>query len=58
LPTPSPSGTRIAFMSDRDGNENIYRMNARDGTRQRRLTESAAPDNLPAYSPDGTRIAF
>ena len=45
-------------MSDRDGNENIYRMNARDGTRQRRLTESAAPDNLPAYSPDGTRIAF
>jgi Tol biopolymer transport system component len=48
---------RIAFMSERDGNFEIYAMNA-DGSGQTRLTANAAEDSDPAWSPDGTRIAF
>ena len=53
----SPDGSRVAFVSDRDGNEEIYVMNA-DGTGQERLTSSAGVDVWPAWSPDGERIAF
>ena len=56
-PSWSPDGTKIAFASDRDGNYEIYVMNA-DGTHQTRLTNNAAYDMSPAWSPDGTRIAF
>jgi len=55
-PAPAPSG-RIAFDSDRDGNFEIYVMNA-DGTGVTRLTNGPAADGGPAWSPDGTRIAF
>jgi uncharacterized caspase-like protein len=48
---------RIAFDSDREGNLEIYVMNA-DGSEQTRLTNNPAGDGLPAWSPDGTRIAF
>ena len=47
----------IAFASDRDGNNEIYIMDA-DGTDQARLTTNAASDSDPSWSPDGTRIAF
>lgn len=47
----------IAFESDRDGNSEIYVMNA-DGTNQTNLTHNPAPDFEPVFSPDGTRIAF
>ncbi|MCH7905264.1 MAG: PD40 domain-containing protein [Armatimonadetes bacterium] len=57
LPTFSPDGSKIAFMSDRDGNDNIYIMNA-DGSGQTRLTDSEAYDQWPAFSPDGSKIAF
>lgn len=56
-PTWSPDGSRIAFVSDRDGNDEIYVMNA-DGTDQQRLTNNDVDDWWPAWSPDGTRIAF
>jgi Tol biopolymer transport system component len=56
-PTWSPDGTRIAFRSQRDGNDEIYVMNA-DGTCQVNLTKDSADDWSPAWSPDGTRIAF
>ncbi len=56
-PSWSPDGTRLAFVSNRDGNDEIYVMNA-DGSSQTRLTNNAAFDFDPAWSPDGTRIAF
>ena len=48
---------KIAFVSDRDGNEEIYVMNA-DGTGQTNLSQNDALDNDPRLSPDGTKIAF
>ena len=48
---------KIAFMSNRDGNEEIYLMNA-DGTNPVRLTQSPGSDWGPDWSPDGTKIAF
>ncbi len=48
---------RIAFVSERDGNEEIYVMNP-DGSGMTRLTNDPANDMTPAWSPDGTRIAF
>ncbi|MGH3771572.1 MAG: hypothetical protein ACRDRW_09285 [Pseudonocardiaceae bacterium] len=64
-PTPTPlpppvvhaSDGKIVFQSDRDGNNEIYLMNA-DGGNQTRLTNNPAADTQPALSPDGTRIAF
>jgi Tol biopolymer transport system component len=57
-PSWSPDGTRLAFSSNRDGNWEIYTMNA-DGTGITRLTTNrSADDAAPAWSPDGTRIAF
>ena len=48
---------KIAFSSDRDGNYEIYVMNA-DGTSPTRLSNNPALDGEPAWSQDGTKIAF
>lgn len=48
---------RIAFVSNRDGNYEIYAMKA-DGTGETRLTDNPADDWSPAWSPDGRSIAF
>jgi dipeptidyl aminopeptidase/acylaminoacyl peptidase len=46
----SPDGTRIAFGSDRDGDYDIYVMDA-DGGNVRQLTDHPAKDSSPAWSP-------
>lgn len=56
-PALSPDGDRMAFMSRRDGNWEIYIVNA-DGSGLERLTENPAQDGLPTWSPDGRAIAF
>jgi WD40 repeat protein len=54
---PKPGAGPITFYSGRDGNPEIYVMNA-DGSDQRRLTFSPYEDSSPHWSPDGARIAF
>ena len=48
---------QIAFSSDRDGNFEIYVMDA-DRKNQRRLTNNRHDDWDPSWSPGGKRIAF
>ncbi len=56
-PAWSPDGSRLAFVSRRSGDEEIYVANA-DGTGVTRLTRAAGPDLGPAWSTDGRRLAF
>ena len=58
LSTAHASNTgRIVFTSYRDGNFEIYVMDA-DGGNQENLTNHPASDAAPDWSPDGTKIAF
>ncbi len=69
-PAWSPDGSRIVFISERDGRRRLYIINA-DGSGVRPLTDHAGDDWLPGnrggteaafayspWSPDGSRIAF
>jgi len=49
--SPVPTGSKIAFQTERDGNMEIYVMSA-DGTAQTRLTNSPGSDWVPSWSPD------
>ncbi|MBT4503213.1 MAG: T9SS type A sorting domain-containing protein [Gemmatimonadetes bacterium] len=53
----SPDGTRLTFQTYRDGNGEIYVIDA-DGGDPTNLTNDPAYDGFPAWSPDGTKIAF
>jgi TolB protein len=53
----SPDGRRMAFVSSRDGDPEIFVKNA-DGSGLRQLTRNTALDFSPAWSPDGRRLAF
>jgi hypothetical protein len=57
FPAWSPDGERILFNSDRDGNSEIYVMDA-DGSDPTNLTGNPASDFYADWSPDGTVIAF
>ena len=48
---------QIAFMSHRDGNWDIYVMDA-DGGNQRNLSNNDFDEWGPSWSPDGKRIVF
>jgi TolB protein len=57
FPSWSPDGRQIAFASERDGDREIYVMDA-DGSHPRQLTNNPAPDRAPSWSPDGEHIVF
>ncbi len=48
---------KIVFESDRDGNFEIYSMNA-DGTEVTRLNINPADDSQPVWSHNGKKVAF
>jgi len=48
---------RIAFVSERDGQSDIYSMKS-DGSGVVRLTNDAAIDSSPVWSPDRTQLAY
>src|SRR6266852_1883301 len=54
-PAFSPDGSRIAFVSQRDGNAEIYIMNA-DGTGSTRVTNDPQSDGRPSFTPDGLAL--
>jgi serine/threonine-protein kinase len=53
----SPTGSKLAFGTLRDGNAEIYVMNA-NGTGITNITNNDATDSQPSWSPTGERIAF
>src|SRR5688500_9755926 len=57
VPRWSPDGARIAFHTDRDGNDEIYMMNA-NGSQPTRLTNSPGSDLFTSWAPGGQRFAF
>ncbi len=57
FPAWSPDGAQLAFMSNRDGNWEIYLIGA-NGQGLRRFTLNSSSDGMPAWSPDGKAIAF
>src|SRR6185503_4941773 len=58
LPSVSPDGRRIAYVSERDGgNSEVYVCDAAGGG-ERRLTRTAESESVPAWSADGTSVLF
>ncbi|MBI2853341.1 MAG: PD40 domain-containing protein [Chloroflexi bacterium] len=61
LPTWSPDGSQIAFVSDRqDHTDNIYVMTlaSDENASLVRLTTDGPSNTFPAWSPDGSKILF
>jgi Tol biopolymer transport system component len=56
-PAWSPDGRKIAFVSNRDGNDDVFVVNA-DGSGLRKLSRSRRNDRDPVWSPDARLIAF
>lgn len=55
--TLSPDGKSMVFVSDRDGNDDLFLINL-DGSGLQQLTSHEDKDFLPHWSPDGKQIVF
>ena len=53
----SPDNRRISFVSDRDGNPELYTVDA-SGRSVVRLTHTPAIERVAVWSPDGRRLAY
>jgi dipeptidyl aminopeptidase/acylaminoacyl peptidase len=56
-PAWSPDGRRIAFSSDRSGDEELWIMDA-DGSDPVQVTSIPGSDARPSWSPDGSHLVF
>ena len=56
-PAWSPDGTKIAFHSNRNGDFDVFLMNA-DGSDQVAVTADPRSDGFPVFNPEGTRLAI
>ena len=56
-PAWAPDGQRLAFVSDRTGNFEVYVMTLAD-KKILRLTATPVDESLPSWTPDGNRVAF
>jgi Tol biopolymer transport system component len=56
-PVWSPDHSRIAFLTNRDGNVELY-TGLMDGTSITRVTDTSVDESQPTWSPDGQRIAY
>jgi Tol biopolymer transport system component len=54
----SPDGKSLAYVSDKNGVENIYVVDLATGSEKQVAPTTDSAQILPAWSPDGTRLAF
>ncbi|HTA95056.1 MAG TPA: hypothetical protein VK769_02930 [Verrucomicrobiae bacterium] len=56
-PAPSPDGSKVAMILDKDGWVDLYVADA-DGSNLKRLTKTPEDESSPCWSPDGKWICF
>lgn len=56
-PSWSPDGTKLAFVSDKDGTMDVWIYDLATGN-QSKITSDAGNESLPTWSPDGKFIAY
>lgn len=54
----APDGRRLALSLSKDGNAEIYLLDAHNGAILKRLTRNRSIDISPSFSPDGRYLAF
>lgn len=56
-PTVSPDGSQVIYVSDEDGDQELYLIETSTGI-TRQLTSNETNDTDPHWSPDGTRVVY